>query len=76
MVEFEYDETGPQPHRCNARVEDFIQVPDAMLSFNRFVSAPFHTRLDAFPDGLTSKGYFCRRYTQGKWEQKYHQHGG
>ena len=45
-------------------------------SFNRFVSTPFHTRLEALPDGLTPKGYLCRRYTQGKWEQKYHQHGG
>ena len=26
MADIEFDTTGPQPHRCNARIEDLIQV--------------------------------------------------
>ena len=82
MADIEYDTTGPQPHRCNARIEDLIQVGVQDRTFSTD-STQRDASSDKMEPGYTvtyslteSKASCCRHYIQATGEARYTQHGG
>ncbi|CAK0787137.1 hypothetical protein CVIRNUC_010353 [Coccomyxa viridis] len=80
MVELEYDETGPQPHRCNARVEDFIQslytmemgakmYPAWRVMWRCVFSASGEEPREPYIMFADPKPYLVRRKKKAPWEK-------